>query len=144
MGTELRREVSLFDVVDENASSKKSNGAVSGVNNAVTSLINRWNGRPYTQRYYNILEKRKTLPVWHKKDEFLKALKANQSLILVGETGSGKSTQVSHKVFRLLLFYRFLNGIYFAECQFVNLVFSFEVSNAVWIGKLNLGLLFNN
>ncbi|KVH35856.1 hypothetical protein Ccrd_025810, partial [Cynara cardunculus var. scolymus] len=41
-----------------------------------------------------ILEKRKTLPVWHQKEEFLKALKDNQTLILVGETGSGKTTQI--------------------------------------------------
>ncbi|KAH0980740.1 hypothetical protein GBA52_007917 [Prunus armeniaca] len=44
--------------------------------------------------YYEILEKRKTLPVWQQKDEFLKALKANQCIILVGETGSGKTTQI--------------------------------------------------
>ncbi|KAL8252915.1 hypothetical protein R6Q59_036608 [Mikania micrantha] len=55
--------------------------------------INRWNGRLYSQRYYDILEKRKTLPVWHHKEEFLKSLKENQTLILVGETGCGKTTQ---------------------------------------------------
>lgn len=94
MGTERKRKVSLFDVVDDSAISKlnKTNGAVS---NSVNSLINRWNGRPFSQRYYDILEKRKTLPVWHQKDEFFKALKENQTLILVGETGSGKTTQVS-------------------------------------------------
>lgn len=92
MGTERKRKVSLFDVVDETSFSAKlakSNGG------AGSSLINRWNGRPYSQRYYEILEKRKTLPVWHQKEEFFQALKANQTLILVGETGSGKTTQVS-------------------------------------------------
>lgn len=91
MGTERKRKVSLFDVVDDSAISKlnKTNGAVSN------ALINRWNGKAYSQRYYDILEKRKTLPVWHQKDEFFKALKENQTLILVGETGSGKTTQVS-------------------------------------------------
>ncbi|XP_057963559.1 probable pre-mRNA-splicing factor ATP-dependent RNA helicase DEAH2 [Malania oleifera] len=91
MGTERKRKLSLFDVVDETSVSAKivkSNGG------AVNNMINRWNGRPYSQRYYDILEKRKTLPVWHQKDEFLQALKANQSLILVGETGSGKTTQI--------------------------------------------------
>ncbi|KAM7495784.1 hypothetical protein LguiA_020198 [Lonicera macranthoides] len=58
-----------------------------------SSLVNRWNGRPYSQRYYEILEVRKTLPVWHQKEEFLKVLKQNQTLIFVGETGSGKTTQ---------------------------------------------------
>ena len=85
MGTERKRKVSLFDVTDQSLTAKKTN-AVSG--------INPWNGRAYSQRYYEILEKRKTLPVWHQKEEFLKVLKENQTLILVGDTGSGKTTQI--------------------------------------------------
>ncbi|KAF5931464.1 hypothetical protein HYC85_032337 [Camellia sinensis] len=50
-----------------------------------------WNGRLYSQRYYEILEKRKALPVWHQKQDFLQSLKSNRTLILVGETGSGKN-----------------------------------------------------
>lgn len=111
MGTERKRKVSLFDVVDDTSASgklSKSNGAIS--TNNQNSLINRWNGRPYSQRYYEILEKRKTLPVWHQKEEFLQALMANQSLILVGETGSGKTTQVSvleKSCFTLFLTFQF-------------------------------------
>ena len=98
MGTERKRKVSLFDVVDEiivaAAKMNKSNGG-GGVNqNPMSSVINRWTGKPYSARYYEILEKRKTLPVWHQKEEFFQALKSSQSLILVGETGSGKTTQV--------------------------------------------------
>ncbi|KAL9332345.1 hypothetical protein ACSQ67_001955 [Phaseolus vulgaris] len=93
MGMERKRKVSLFDVVDDSvAKIAKYNG---GANNSVANaLINHWNARPYTQRYFEILEKRKTLPVWHQKEEFLKVLKDNQTLILVGETGSGKTTQI--------------------------------------------------
>ncbi|CDP16334.1 unnamed protein product [Coffea canephora] len=95
MGTERKRKVSLFDVVDEStvAASKfaKANGSVGGDG---MPLTNRWNGRPYSARYYEILEKRKTLPVWQQKNDFLKALRENQTLILVGETGSGKTTQI--------------------------------------------------
>ncbi|KAL6339905.1 hypothetical protein AAG906_034995 [Vitis piasezkii] len=97
MGTERKRKVSLFDVVDETSVSakiSKSNGSGAINNNNNNNLVNRWNGRPYSQRYYEILEKRRTLPVWHQKEEFLQVLKANQSLILVGETGSGKTTQI--------------------------------------------------
>ncbi|RAL42057.1 hypothetical protein DM860_011840 [Cuscuta australis] len=61
---------------------------------ATSAPINRWTGRPYSQRYYEKLQKRKTLPVWHHKDAFLKALKDNQTLILVGDSGIGKSTQI--------------------------------------------------
>ncbi|GMH02286.1 hypothetical protein Nepgr_004125 [Nepenthes gracilis] len=100
MGTERKRKVSLFDVVDETAVAGKvlkANGAMSANNgngNNTIPSINRWNGRAYSQRYYDILEKRKSLPVWQQKDEFLRALRANQILILVGETGSGKTTQI--------------------------------------------------
>lgn len=89
--------MSLFDVVDETSVSakiSKSNGGGVPMNNN-NNLINAWNGKPYSQRYFEILEKRRTLPVWQQKDEFLQVLKANQTLILVGETGSGKTTQVS-------------------------------------------------
>ncbi|KAL2323731.1 hypothetical protein Fmac_028110 [Flemingia macrophylla] len=89
MATERRRKVSLFDVVED-----PGGGAKKAKANGGTDLINRWNGKPYSQRYRDILEKRKTLPVWHQKDEFLQALKDNQTLILVGETGSGKTTQI--------------------------------------------------
>ncbi|KAG5543566.1 hypothetical protein RHGRI_016341 [Rhododendron griersonianum] len=96
MERKRKRKVSLFDVVDDtcvSAKLAKTNGfAVHG--NDTNPLVNRWNGRPYSKRYLEILEKRKTLPVWHQKEEFLQALKANQTLILVGETGSGKTTQI--------------------------------------------------
>ncbi|KAK4548810.1 hypothetical protein LTR36_008583 [Oleoguttula mirabilis] len=39
-------------------------------------------------------EKRKTLPVYHYRDTFLKAVNDFQILIVVGETGSGKTTQL--------------------------------------------------
>ncbi|KAF5198001.1 Atp-dependent rna helicase dhx8 [Thalictrum thalictroides] len=92
MGTERKRKVSLFDVVDETSIS----GKIAKLNGGLVynSQNNKWNGRPYSANYYAILEKRKTLPVWQQKDEFLQALNANQTLILVGETGSGKTTQI--------------------------------------------------
>lgn len=97
MGTERKRKVSLFDVMEDPSLSAKNNksnvlGATSG--SAAANLINKWNGKPYSQRYYDILEKRRDLPVWLQKDEFLRTLQSNQTLILVGETGSGKTTQV--------------------------------------------------
>ncbi|XP_045818351.1 probable pre-mRNA-splicing factor ATP-dependent RNA helicase DEAH2 isoform X2 [Trifolium pratense] len=66
------------------------------------NLINHWNGKPYSQRYYDILEKRKILPIWHHKDDFLQRLKNNQTLILVGETGCGKTTQIPQFVLEAL------------------------------------------
>ena len=35
------------------------------------------------------------LPVWQARDDFVKMLHTSQTLILVGETGSGKTTQIA-------------------------------------------------
>ncbi|KAL1200251.1 putative pre-mRNA-splicing factor ATP-dependent RNA helicase DEAH2 [Cardamine amara subsp. amara] len=57
-------------------------------------VVNKWTGKVYSRRYHEILEKRRSLPVWFQKDEFLQTLRNNQTVILVGETGSGKTTQI--------------------------------------------------
>lgn len=56
--------------------------------------INPYNGQNYSKKYFDILEKRTKLPVWEQKEEFMGVYRANQVMILVGETGSGKTTQV--------------------------------------------------
>ncbi|KAK4768457.1 hypothetical protein SAY87_003598 [Trapa incisa] len=84
----------LEDVVRITSKIRKSNEGFSDGGSNGSSLINRWNGRAYSARYYEILEKRKSLPVWQQKEEFLQVLKGNQTVILVGETGSGKTTQI--------------------------------------------------
>ncbi|KAF3773976.1 putative pre-mRNA-splicing factor ATP-dependent RNA helicase [Nymphaea thermarum] len=75
MATERKRKVSLFDVVDDSVSGK----------------IPKVNG---SARYYEILEKRKTLPVWQQKLEFLDALEKSQSLVLVGKTGCSSGSRL--------------------------------------------------
>lgn len=50
-------------------------------------------GRPYSDKALEILETRKKLPCWKKKSAFLELVANNQVTILVGETGSGKTTQ---------------------------------------------------
>ncbi|EFA80274.1 DEAD/DEAH box helicase [Heterostelium album PN500] len=61
--------------------------------------INKCTGKKYSKRYYDILEKRKLLPVWEQRSEFINKLKSSQVLVLVGETGSGKTTQIPQFVF---------------------------------------------
>ena len=58
------------------------------------NAINQWTGRPYSQRYFNILKGRQALPVWQQKQEFFDVMAKTQVLVLVGETGSGKTTQI--------------------------------------------------
>eukprot|EP00439_Symbiodinium_sp_Y106_P077286 s128_g16.t1 len=56
--------------------------------------INPLTEREYSDRYYEILQKRQKLPAWEARKEFLKLIKRNQTVVLVGETGSGKTTQL--------------------------------------------------
>jgi len=57
------------------------------------TAISPFTNKPYSQRYYEILETRKRLPAWEAKKNFIKLVKKYQVTILVGETGSGKTTQ---------------------------------------------------
>lgn len=81
---------------------------------AKMSGTNPWTGKPYSQKYYDILKTRQNLPVYieccycfvlvvlthgvHRyaqKEEFNTKLNAGQSMVLVGETGSTKLIQPS-------------------------------------------------
>ncbi|KAI9143728.1 P-loop containing nucleoside triphosphate hydrolase protein [Paraphysoderma sedebokerense] len=56
--------------------------------------VNPFTDRPFSNKYYEILKKRRELPVHNQRDEFLELIQNNQILVLVGETGSGKTTQI--------------------------------------------------
>ena len=49
---------------------------------------------PYTPRYYELYKKRITLPVFEYRTDFVRLLSQHQCIVLVGETGSGKTTQI--------------------------------------------------
>jgi len=40
--------------------------------------MNPYTGKPYSKRYFDILETRKKLPVWEQRDEFFDMIKKNQ------------------------------------------------------------------
>ncbi|KAJ5997533.1 hypothetical protein N7499_006071 [Penicillium canescens] len=56
--------------------------------------INPFSGRPYSTKYFSILKTRRDLPVHAQRDEFLQMYQQSQILVFVGETGSGKTTQI--------------------------------------------------
>ncbi|KAM9908320.1 hypothetical protein OXX69_006077 [Metschnikowia pulcherrima] len=56
--------------------------------------INPFTGREYTQKYIDILRVRRDLPVHAQRDEFLRIFQSTQIMVFVGETGSGKTTQI--------------------------------------------------
>ncbi|PXF40008.1 putative pre-mRNA-splicing factor ATP-dependent RNA helicase DEAH2 [Gracilariopsis chorda] len=55
---------------------------------------NPWTDRPYSSRYFTIFEQRRALPVYEARREVLDTLADHQVIVLQGETGSGKTTQV--------------------------------------------------
>jgi len=58
------------------------------------TAINKLTGSPYSERYFQLLDERMGLPVWEQQEEFLKLVEKHRIVVLVGETGSGKTTQI--------------------------------------------------
>ena len=59
-----------------------------------SSTINPWTGRQYSHRYQSILQTRLQLPVYQFQSQLLEAVANNQCVVVEGETGSGKTTQI--------------------------------------------------
>ncbi|KAG0308541.1 DEAH-box ATP-dependent RNA helicase prp43, partial [Dissophora globulifera] len=55
---------------------------------------NPFTNKPFSDKYRKILAGRRKLPVNKHRKEFLNLVQNNQVVILVGETGSGKTTQI--------------------------------------------------
>ena len=47
-----------------------------------------------SETYLKMLKSRQSLPAWNSRDEFLTKLLENQGLVVTGETGCGKTTQI--------------------------------------------------
>ncbi|RPB28210.1 P-loop containing nucleoside triphosphate hydrolase protein [Terfezia boudieri ATCC MYA-4762] len=56
--------------------------------------LNPFNEKPLSQKYFDILKLRRNLPVHLQRQEFLDMYHSTQILVFVGETGSGKTTQI--------------------------------------------------
>ncbi|CAI4062163.1 hypothetical protein N7582_002062 [Saccharomyces uvarum] len=62
--------------------------------NLENGVVNPFTGREFTPKYVDILKIRRELPVHAQRDEFLRIYQNNQIMVFVGETGSGKTTQI--------------------------------------------------
>jgi pre-mRNA-splicing factor ATP-dependent RNA helicase DHX15/PRP43 len=56
--------------------------------------INPLSNEPYSEQYFKILKQRQSLPAFDTKDTFVKTVRENDIVIVQGETGSGKTTQL--------------------------------------------------
>ncbi|KAF3483169.1 uncharacterized protein GIQ15_02493 [Arthroderma uncinatum] len=63
-------------------------------NEVESASVNPFTGRPFSSRYVSILKTRRDLPVHAQRNEFLRLYQESQILVFVGETGSGKTTQI--------------------------------------------------
>lgn len=55
---------------------------------------NAFTGNRFLQKYFDILEVRRDLPVHAQRQQFLDIFHSTQIMVFVGETGSGKTTQI--------------------------------------------------
>lgn len=56
--------------------------------------INPFTGNAFSEKYFGILKVRRDLPVHAQRQEFLQIYQKHQIMVFVGETGSGKTTQI--------------------------------------------------
>ena len=75
---------------------KNSPSSNSEIDNEIknSSKVNKFTNKEYSENYYKLLKKRKTLPVWSSQKQILDLVEKNPILIIQGETGSGKTTQI--------------------------------------------------
>ncbi|CAH0755147.1 unnamed protein product [Diatraea saccharalis] len=57
-------------------------------------IAKRWQEKPSNDRYKRMMNTRRKLPAWQKRSDILNAMKRSQVIVISGETGCGKSTQV--------------------------------------------------
>lgn len=83
----MKRKLNLG--TDDNSSSSRSSKSPAPLNSEGETHC-KWTGRAYTPRYYEILRKRKALPVYEFRDELIEKVNSSQVVVVEGETGSGK------------------------------------------------------
>ncbi|KAJ3746041.1 P-loop containing nucleoside triphosphate hydrolase protein [Lentinula detonsa] len=64
------------------------------VRKALDHQLNPFTKQPHSAQYRKILETRRALPVFSQMDDFLELFSKNQIIVMIGETGAGKTTQI--------------------------------------------------
>mmetsp|Transcript_32112 Transcript_32112/g.68362 ORF Transcript_32112/g.68362 Transcript_32112/m.68362 type:complete len:723 (+) Transcript_32112:64-2232(+) len=87
--TDRKRKINLDSSVDGLAKKHQTT-----LDARQSSEVNPWTGRAYTPRYRSILQTRLKLPVYQFQSQLLEAVAGSQTVVVEGETGSGKTTQI--------------------------------------------------
>ncbi|KAI0259164.1 P-loop containing nucleoside triphosphate hydrolase protein [Gloeopeniophorella convolvens] len=77
----------LYGFLPRNVVADQVHKAMEGKENPFTRL-------PHSPQYFKILQTRKKLPVYAQMEDFYKMFTKYQIIVMVGETGSGKTTQI--------------------------------------------------
>jgi pre-mRNA-splicing factor ATP-dependent RNA helicase DHX15/PRP43 len=105
MSNQRKRAIDL-DPEDDAAKKKALGSAVATAAAAASSStsassltiargsVNPWTQRVYSDAFFKIYAKRLELPVMRFKADIVAKVEQNQAVVLVGETGSGKTTQI--------------------------------------------------
>ncbi|XP_068161094.1 DEAD/H (Asp-Glu-Ala-Asp/His) box polypeptide 32a [Antennarius striatus] len=73
--------------------------------------LNQFDGLPFSSRYYQLLEERKTLSVWKVRREFDEAVVNNQLVIVSGAARTGRSTQIPQWCAEFCLSAQYQHGV---------------------------------
>ncbi|KAI3631561.1 hypothetical protein MIR68_010444 [Amoeboaphelidium protococcarum] len=106
MSSKQKKKIRLSNDGDKGGLSAGQQSSVGVGDDVDQSKINFLNGQQRSEKYFDILKVRQSLPVHKQKADFLKMVDENQIVLLAGETGSGKTTQVPQ-----FLVHHFWSGI---------------------------------
>ncbi|RIA92801.1 P-loop containing nucleoside triphosphate hydrolase protein [Glomus cerebriforme] len=87
-------EINQEQIDKEGESSIKQYNIVDKSSSEGEAMKKAFLNKQKNKTYLDMLEKRKQLPIYSHKDRFLEKLSRNQVVIVSGETGCGKSTQI--------------------------------------------------
>ena len=91
----MKRKLDVSSIYSSSsAAGSSSTEASNSISTDGDATVNPWTYIPYSPKYYDILKKRKALPVYQFHADLLEKVRNNQIVVVEGETGSGKTTQI--------------------------------------------------